>query len=442
MNSWVNKVKAGVRLPRPLVENTAGFYLDTLVGYLFPLITLPYLVRVLGAQSFGLVAFAQSFITYLMMATDFALLLSGTRKLVPLRQHPLQVSQVVVNALTLRFLIALGLFFPTLFACHWFSALKEARSIVFVLYLVVFASALNLTWVFAAFERMWLLARCNTLINLAVILGIFLLVHAPEDTKTYAWLLAAGPVAGSAVSLILGSRAFSLSWPKPRLREMWAFAREGFPLALAFVAVSLYTTGNAFLLGTLAAKEEVGYFAAADKVVRAGIRLLGPMTIALFPRMVQASLGSPHAFREKIKKLLAFYFGLGVLLALGTWLTAPWVVRWFFGPAFSPAISLLRILGLLFLFSSLTSVLGMHFLLPAGKDRAFLALSAGAGIANLGMAWWLVPRLQAAGMALAAVASEALVAACEVLLAWSLLRQMQAAPATSPAPAGFTKPGN
>ncbi len=408
------------KLSPTFVKNTAGLYLDTLTSYLFPLITLPYVVRVLGARGFGLVAFAQSFVSYINVIVDFALALSGTRAAAQCLHNRVQTSQLLADALGLRLALAFGLLPGVLLLCHSVAAFREAREIILILYATAFATALSATWLFLAFEAMWLLARINLLINSAVIVGIFLLVRSPEDTEIYAVLLAAGPVAGSLVSLLLAFHRFSLSPLAPRLAGVLSTARQGAALFLSQTSIALYTTGNSFLLGTLASKEAVGYFAAADKVVRAVLRLVAPLTTAIFPRMVNAAQRSGEELRVKARRLLSVYGALGAGLALALWLAAPWVVGLFFGPTFLASVPVLRILSAIVFLIALSNVLGLHVLLPSGRDRAFTAATLAAGLWNVLLAWLLVPRWHALGMAWAVVGSETLVTLMMAAASWKL----------------------
>lgn len=409
------------KLPSAFLKNTAGLYLDTFTSYLFPLITLPYVVRVLGARGFGLVAFAQSFVSYVNVIVDFALALSGTRAVAQCAHDRRQTSQIVANAVALRLALATSFLPVVFFLCLAFAPFREAQLIIFILYATAFATALSTSWLFLALEEMWLLSRVNLVINVGVIVGIFALVRSPEDIKVYAVLLAAGPVAGSLASLFLAFRRFSLSFTLPTGAGILSTARQGAALFLSQASIALYTTGNSFLLGTLASKEAVGYFAAADKVVRAVLRLVSPLTTAIFPRMVHAAQRSAAELRTKARTVLLLYGTLGAGLTLGLWLSAPWLVRLFFGPGFSPATGVLRILSAIVFLVACSNVLGVHVLLPARRDRAFTAITVAAGAFNVLFAWLLVPHWQAQGMAWAVVSSEALVTLAMAAVGWKLL---------------------
>ncbi|KDA53599.1 hypothetical protein EG19_05200 [Thermoanaerobaculum aquaticum] len=414
------------KLPSAFLKNTAGLYLDTFTSYLFPLITLPYVVRVLGARGFGLVAFAQSFVGYLNVLVDFALAFSGTRAVAQCSPDRREISQVVANGLALRLGLA-TVFFPLVFfLCHSFAAFREAKTVVLILYLTSFATAISASWLFLAFEEMWVLARVNLLINLGVMAAIFTLVRSADDVVVYAAILAAGPLAGSVISLSLAFRRFPIAPILPRISGVLTMARTGFTLSLSQVLIALYTTGNSFILGTLASKETVGYFAAADKIVRAVLRLVAPLTTGIFPRMVHVAKRSVTELLSRTRLLLILYAVMGFGLTLLLWLSAPWVVPWFFGSSFSATVPVLRILSLIIFFNACTNVLGFHLLLPAGHDRAFTAITLIAGMVDVALAGLFVPNWQAVGMALAIVGTEAFVAAALAGAGWRLFRRESA----------------
>jgi len=392
---------------RQLGWNTVGLYLDTAASYVFSIIAIPYLVRVLGPVGFGLVAFAQSFVAYFTTFVDYASLLGGTRLAAAQRHDPLRLSVLAWNSVFARLLLAV-LALPLIFLLAFFiPSIRDAAPIVAALSGILLAQALSPTWIFQGLERMPVLALINLTINVAAIVAILLLVRGPEDVLTCAFLFAAAPLAASVVGLAWLMITTPLHFARPRPREILQLLRGGFTLSLSTAAVTAYTTGNAFLLGLLADKETVAYYAAAEKLVRLVVRGIGPITQALFPRMVRAAAASEDALFRRAGVAWAAFVGIGGAAALFLWIAAPILVRVLLGEDFARSTTVLRVLTLLPPLIVTSNVLGIQLLIPLHMDRAFAMSVASAGLVNVAAALLLVPTFGEQGMALSVVSAEA-----------------------------------
>jgi PST family polysaccharide transporter len=191
-------------------------------------------------------------------------------------------------------------------------------------------------------------------------------------------------------------------------------------------ALTLYTGGNALILGLFVPPQFVGYYAAAEKISRASYRLLNPVTQALYPRM---SYLVEHA-REKAQRLARIGVivvgagGLGLTLLIFRY--APWLVRTIVGPEFGPAVPLLRILAIVPALVAFWQSYGTQWMLPLGLDRAFNSVVLLAGAVNVVLALILVPHYADFGMAWTAVVSEAVIAVgFYLMLRWYKLDPFQ-----------------
>jgi len=391
---------------RSLASNAAGLYLDTLTSYLFPLLTLPYLVRTLTPRGYGTIAFAQSLVTSLATLVDYASNLTATRKAATLRDEPGALSRLlgqVLAARTLVCLLAVGVLGAL---CSSVRPVAEAAPVVGVLAVLLVAQAWSPAFLYLGLERMAELAKLNLVINLAALGAIFALVRSENDTVVLAAILAAGPLTGSLAGLAWASRRWGVRPVFVSWSEAKSFLREGWPLFLSSAAMTAYTVANPFLLGLFASKQAVAFYAGAEKIVRALLRALSPLTQALFPRMVRVAQEGVAALYRKARQVLAAFCAVGALSGLLLASTATWIVRLLLGPQFAPSAAVLRVLSLMLPLVAASNVLGVQVLLPLRRDQAFTAIVVAASGINVALAVALAPSLGERGMAAAVVASE------------------------------------
>jgi PST family polysaccharide transporter len=186
---------------------------------------------------------------------------------------------------------------------------------------------------------------------------------------------------------------------------------DGWELFLSVGAVSLYTAaGNVVVLGLLTNYTIVGYYGAAERVVRVVVRgFTMPISQAVYPRFSKMATEAKTKVLHWARRMLFFMGGVGLLLSLLLFALAPFIVDVFVGPEFQPSVQIIRILAFLPLIVGIGSVLGRQIMLPFRRDRARLLIFCVAGVTNIVLALLLVPAWQGSGTALAAVTTEVFV---------------------------------
>lgn len=391
-------------------NNILSLYGLQFANYLLPLVTIPYLVRVLGVEKYGLVAFGQGLIGYFALVIDYGFNYSATRKISVRRDNMREVcgiASAVWAAKVLIFFLGLAVLFALSAAIP---AIGDNRILVFVLYGMTLGNVLFPLWLFQGLEKMISIAVVNFIAKLVVTVCIFVFVRAPSDVLVYASLLAIQWTLAGALAMGYSFVAFKLHLVPPRILDVKDAFVDGWTLFLSTGAVSLYTTGNSFILGLLTNNAAVGYYSAAEKLVRAFRGLMGPVSQAVFPRFSRLANESKQQALLWGRRLLFSMAGIGFVLSSVLLLGAGPIVTFILGKSFGPAIAVTRILSFLPFFIGVSNVLGVQLMIPFGRDKAFTSILFGAGLVNLIMAILLAPLLLQDGMALSVVFTESMVA--------------------------------
>ena len=295
-----------------VARNALSLYLIQFANYILPLITLPYVVRVLTPSGYGLVAFGQSFVAFFGLFIDYGFSLSATRKISVTRHDLMAVSRIVVNVWAAKLILFLSGFLVLLLLVDMVPTLRQNKILLFIIYGATLGNLLFPTWLFQGMERMVHIAVINLLVRLMVVAGIFTLIKRPEDYLWYAGLSSLGSITAGMVGMVSAFYVFTLPRIWPSWQEIWRALKEGWILFLSMASVSLYTVGNAFILGMLTNPTVVGYYSAGDKIIRALMGLFGPITQAAYPRFAKMAADSKALALQWSRRLLFLMGGMGL----------------------------------------------------------------------------------------------------------------------------------
>jgi PST family polysaccharide transporter len=396
-------------LRRRLVQNILSLYGVQIASYAVPLVTIPYLTRVLEPAGWGLYAFAQSFGGILTIFGEYGFSLSGTREIAREQDSRDRQGEILAGVLGAKFLLAMLAILVALAVEMLVSTFRAHPGLLWAAMFWSVGQSFSMMWFFQGLERMRLVAALDVSARALATVGIFVFVRSPQG----AWVALAlqGAAAMLSVSTALAIAYRGVPFRLPTWRLSWEALRRGWTIFFFRSSVSLYTVGNAFILGMFVSPELVGYYAGAEKIAKAFFGLLGPVSQALYPRLSNLVKHS-RAEAARLARLSALVMGGGgLLMGFGVFVFAHPLVRILLGAGLDPAAPVLRVLALLVPLIAVSYVFGIQWMLPLGLDGPYIRIVLAAGLLNVALAAALAPRFAEAGMAWAVVISEAFVTA-------------------------------
>jgi len=352
------------------------------------------------------VAFGQGLINYLMLFVEYGFDWSATRKISVQRNDSKAVSVTVFYVWSAKGLLALIGFSVLLALAGIVPKLREEFLLLLILYGLVLGNVFFPTWLFQGMERMLSISIINLGTKMVVLVGVFTLIRKPEHYLLYAGLMSFGAVLSGITGMIVSFRMFRLRFDRIKWSGVWETLKEGWVLFLSRASVSLYTAGNAFILGMLTNNTVVGYYSAAEKTVKGILSLIVPIAQVAYPRFSKLAAESWDRALFWGRRMLAMMGGIGFLLMVGVLLGAPFISALLLGPSFAPSTVVMRVLAPTIFLIALSNVLGIQLMLPLGRDKAFTLILLGAGLLNFMLAAVLAPLWEAVGMAVAVLISE------------------------------------
>ena len=385
-----------------------------LLVMLVPLVTAPYVSRVLGPENLGIYEYTLSISAYFILFGTIGSALYGQRQVAYCKEDGKAVSKLFWELFAVR---SLGmLLMMALFGLCFVLQGNVYRVYFGILLLELLGALVDISWFFQGLERFKVTILRNSIVKLVSVVAIFAFVKSAGDLKIYFWIYVLSIVLGN-LSLwcnlpgLLHRVAFRELELRPHLRPMLR-------LFLPQIAVQIYTVFDKTMLGLLLPeKSQVGFYGQAQKLIKTVISLVTALGTVMLPHIAgQFAKGDEKAVKESIYRSFRIVSFLAFPLVFGLMVVAPSFVPCYYGPGYEPVIGLLRLGAVIIYFIGLSNVVGIQFLLPTNREKQYtLSVLLGSGI-NFLLNLFLIPFWGALGATLATVLAECSVTVAQMVM--------------------------
>jgi PST family polysaccharide transporter len=401
----------GVCAPRraPLSQNVAAMYALQIANYLIPLVTLPYLIRVLGAEQYGVMAMAYAVVFFMVLFVDAGFNTLATRRLARPGIRASQISETFVATQLIKLGQCAAMFLLLCALIGVVPQIGDATAVYVATFPIVLGSLLFPTWLFQGLQIMHFTAACSVGGRLLATVGIFILVQDAGDVVTAALLQASATAMSGllALPILFGRVPLRFTVSRRRLRaQIRRTLADARPLAPAEYLTDAVSNSGVFILGFFAGDAAVGVYAAIEKVARAGAGLFQPLTKALFPalagRWISGAADAERFCRSWTQRILS----LGIVLGIAMSAVAPTALEMLFGAGWAEHAALLRVLAAWIAASVAATVVGQFWLLARGARAVYARCLVVAGALQLLAAMIGAGLYGAQGLVIAVVIAE------------------------------------
>jgi O-antigen/teichoic acid export membrane protein len=381
--------------------------LYTITTLLVPLLTYPYLTRVLGAAGIGKFSFLTSFANYFILFSSIGIPVYGVREIARVRDNQDQLNQVFSEIFVLKMLGTL-IILPVFFFSLSLPELLQGEDDMKLLALAFLGvNIFGVEWLFKGVERFAVITNVNVVLRLMLVGLIFLLVKKPGDYWVYYGITVIIHGLTCLFFFFLARSEVRLKWKNLELKKHLG------PMSIIFasvLAVSIYDYLDVVMLGHLSSAEQVGFYAVSMKIVRLSVSVVTSLSVVIMPRIsYHIEKGEMEQFYRIVEKALKFVSFLSIPMVVGLVLIAPSLIYAFAGDGFAPAGKLLPLLSGLIGIVGFSYLLGSQILIPVGKEKSFLVTVVLGAVCNLSLNYMLIPKMQAAGAVWATIVSALIV---------------------------------
>lgn len=354
-----------------VVENFVSLSFLQAANYVFPLITLPYLLRVVGYGKYGLIAFAQALVTYFITLTDYGFNLSATRDISLHKDDKSKVSQIFFSVLLIKIVLMLvGL---AVFSCIVFTISKFASNwlLYFFTFGIVVGRVLFPVWFFQGTEQMKYITLATFAERLCFTLLLFVLIKRPSQYLYVPLLISIGALVSGVVGLSVAMRKIQRTPIFPKRKEVVAQVKGGWHVFISTVSINAYTATRVFAVGLFASPAITGAYALAEKLmVVVQTFPLASLLQAFFPRLTDLYTRSRTRCANFVRTLQRYTTLTYMIFLPPIFFFAPFLVRIVSGVDSSQAVTVFRVL-LVAVFFINANAFRIQFVLIAGLDRLY-----------------------------------------------------------------------
>jgi len=392
---------------RVVMDNIASLSALQAVTYILPIVILPYLFRVIGPEKFGLIAFAQAFVQYFMILTDYGFSISATKEISIHRHEHAKVCQAFSAVMTVK----MGLAFLSLLVLsaivYFIPKFRNDWSVYVLSFGAVVGNTIFPIWFFQGTEKMKYIANLNIIGGITFAFFIFLFVKGPKD-----YLMV--PLANSCVFLITGVlgqyivfRRFRVSFKFPGYENLRKQLKAGWDIFISIAAINAYTTTRVFAIGLLTNNTITGFYSIAERIANFFQTFpLISFSQALFPRLSKIFHKNKLRALKIMLRLQQIAINVALLFIPIIFIFAHLIVRVACGGDYSETVLSLRLL-LISVFFVCANAFRVQFLLVCGKTHIYSRIHVIMAIVGLPLIFLLIYSFSYVGAAVATVGIEA-----------------------------------
>lgn len=359
--SEIKKRISGSKDGKTVFANFGYLSLLQIAGYVFPLITMPYLARVIGADGFGKIAFASAIVVWIQTISDWGFNLTATRDVAQNRADKEKVSRIFSNVLWARCLLTIFSGLLLLIAVLTVPYLRENADIIFVTFLLVPGHILFPEWFFQAIEKMKYTTIFNLLIKLVFTIAVFIFIHEKKDYIIQPLLSTIGFLLCGIGALYLILRKWGYTLYKPQWNELARTIKGSTDVFINNLMPNLYNSFSVMLLGFFGGATANGLYDGGNKFPTIFYQFQSVLSRAFYPFLSRRP--DKHSFYARLN------IGTALIGAIILIILSPFVIRIMLGDEFENSVIVMQILSFSIVFLAMDYTYGTNFLIIHHEER-------------------------------------------------------------------------
>lgn len=387
-----------------------------------PLITTPYISRVLGAHASGINSYTNGWVTFFYLIGQMGIALYGNREVAYHRDDKHERSRIFWGIEALQLCTITMSLIAYLIVVFIFSSTFKVYYLLQSLWIVAYG--LDVSWYFMGMEDFKKTVVRNTFVKLFTIALIFVVVRQESDLWKYILLLGLAQVGGNLT--LWPYLRHSIEWVHPR---EWHSLKHLYPSLMLFIptiTTQVYMVVNKLMLGRIGATDALGQFDYADKLVKVVLAVVTATGTVMLPHVANMfAKGDYKAVRNSLYKSFDFVTALAVPMAAGVMAVSLKLAPWFLGSQYVASGEVMFIEAPIIVFIAWSNVTGTQYLMPVKRVNEYTASVTTGAVVNVLANMVLIPKFSSNGAAVATVIAEFCVAAVQLHFVRSTIHRRQ-----------------
>ena len=382
---------------------------------LFPIITFPYISRILGPVGIGKITFTTSVINYFLLFTNLGIPLYGIREVARVRENKLKLSKSFSEILFLNLITTIfGIIIFFIFLK--FNLLGNDIKLFQIMSLNIIFTFIGVEWYFQGTEDYGYITKRSILFKIISIIFMFLFVKNKDNIVIYAGILVLALVGSNILNFFKAEKEVLISFKNLNIKKHLK------PILTIFsmnIATSIYTNLDSVMLGYRSSDYALGIYSASSKIIHLVLGIVTSLGAVLLPRISNYIVNKKEKeLKEILENTLTFLLAVSIPCIIGINFTAVEIIKIFSGNEFMTAVKTMRILSSIIFFIAFSNFLGIQILYPRGEEKKVLYSVIVGAVINFSLNWVLIPKYAENGAAVATGIAEGFVLLTQIFLGY------------------------
>lgn len=390
--------------------------------FIFPLITFPYVSRILLPEGTGKVSFATSLVSYFLILTQLGIPKYGIRACAKVRDDHEELTRTAQELLIINLIMTVFTYIAFFIVLAVVPRFQEDKPLYVIVSLSILFNTIGMEWLYKALEKYTYITVRSVIFKFVAILAMFALVHTKEDYVIYGGISILASSFSNIFNFFHVHKYISM---KPvgnyNLKRHWK------PVVVFFAmscATTIYTHLDTVMLGFMKTDADVGYYNAAVKIKTILVSIVTSLGTVLLPRVsYYVQNGQKEAFARITKKALNFVFLLASPLVVYFILFAKQGIYFLSGTAYAGSIAPMQLIMPTLLLIGLSNITGIQILVPTGREIIVLYSEIAGAIVDIIINALLIPGMASAGAAIGTLVAEAVVLGVQLYFIWGEVKE-------------------
>lgn len=370
---------------------------------IIPLITAPYLSRVLDADGVGQYSYTYAIANYFVLFAMLGLTNYGNREIAACGDNSEKRSQTFSSIYAMQAIWAFGL--TLLYAIYVLLFVEKYRIIALIQIIYVSSAVLDINWLFFGLEKFKLTIIRNFAVKIGTFICIFLFVKNGGDVWKYTLIMAAGTMVSQLCMWIYVPRFIQIR--RVSFAEIRQHIKPNIVLFVPVLSYSIYKIMDKIMLGNMADVSAVGLYEYAEKIVNLPLGFIAAFGTVMLPRMSSlAALGDKEKINNYVGKSSKYVTLIAAAMAFGLMSVGDVFAPLYYGSAFAVSGTLIQLLAITLIPISWANIIRTQFLIPTHRDNIYLLSTVSGAVVNLVINILLIPRYSYYGAAIGTIAAE------------------------------------
>lgn len=377
----------------------------TMSNLIFPLITFPYVSRILLPEGTGRVSFATSLISYFVMFSQLGIPTYGIRACAKVRDNRKELTKIAQELLFINLIISVISYIALFIAIMTVPRLQDDKTLYIIMSLTIILSAVGMEWLYKALEQYTYITVRSVIFKFIALIAMFCLVHEKSDYVIYGGITIFAASASNIMNFINVYKYVDLK-PVGNYDFMRHFKAIGTFFAMA-CSITIYTNLDTVMLGFMKTDADVGYYNAAVKIKGILVSIVTSLGTVILPRAsYYVENNMIGEFMRITKKSLSFVFLVATPMMIYFILFAKEGIYFLSGDAYAGSIVPMQIIIPTLLFIGITNIFGIQVLVPLGKEKVVLISTVVGAVVDVVINMLLIPNFASAGAAIGTLIAE------------------------------------